>query len=190
MPNALQTLAIWPIVSGFIFLLRSLAYAYSEVVIALLDEPCATRNLRRFTTMLAAMTTGLLLVITATPLARVWFGRVSGLKPDLVTLARQGLWIGLLVPGLTALQSWYQGLIVHSRRTRGVTEAIAVYVMTSGALLWAGVAQGGVTGLYVGLAAVAAGRLAQTIWLWVRSRPAMRAVQAFDAAGDPGVSRA
>jgi len=185
MPNALQTLAIWPIVSGFIFLLRSLAYAYSEVVIALLDEPRATRNLRRFTTLLAAMTTGLLLIITATPLATVWFGRVSALNPNLVTLARQGLWIGLLVPGLTALQSWYQGLIVHSRRTRGITEAIAVYVLTSGAILWAGVAQGGMTGLYVGLAAVATGRLAQTIWLWVRSRPATRGMQALDMADDP-----
>jgi len=186
MPGALESLAVWPVVSGFIFLLRSLGYAYNEVVIALLDEPRAAHNLRRFMAFLATLTTGLLLVIAATPLARFWFGRVSALDPRLATLARSGLWIALPVPGLTALQSWYQGLIVHSRRTRGITEAVVVYLLASGAILWAGVTWGQMTGLYVGLAAVGTGRLAQTAWLWHRSHPAMRAMRAHDTAGAPG----
>jgi hypothetical protein len=185
MPNALQSLAGWSVVNGFVFLLRSLGYAYNEVVIALLEEPRAAHNLRRFTATLTALTTGLLLIIAATPLAAFWFGHVSALNPRLATLARSGLWIALPLPGLNALQSWYQGMIVHSRRTRGITEAIAIYVLSSGAMLWAGAAWGRATGLYVGLAAVGVGRLAQTVWLWRRSRPAMRAVQARDASGVP-----
>jgi hypothetical protein len=186
MPGALESLAVWPVVSGFTFLLRSLGYAYNEVVIALLDEPRAAHNLRRFMAFLAALTTGLLLVIAATPLATLWFGRVSALNPRLATLARWGLWIALPVPGLTALQTWYQGLIVHSRRTRGITEAVIVYLLANGTILWASVAWGQMTGLYVGLAAIGAGRLAQTAWLWYRSRPAMRAMQAHDTAGATG----
>ena len=170
MPNALESLAVWPVVSGFTFLLRSLGYAYNEVVIALLDEPHAARNLRRFMALLAAMTSTLLLIIVATPLAAFWFGRVSALPPRLATLARRGLWIMVPVPGLTALQSWYQGIIVHSRRTRAITEAVATYLLTSSAILWAGATRGNVTGLYLGLAAIAMGRLAQTFWLWYRSR--------------------
>jgi hypothetical protein len=183
MPGALESLAVWPVVSGFVFLLRSLGFAYNEVVIALLDEPGAAHNLRRFTAALAALTTVLLLVIAATPLATLWFGQVSALSSRLVTLACQGLWVALPMPGLSVLLSWYQGAIVHSRRTRGVTEAVGIFLLTSSAILWAGVAWGEVTGLLVGLAAFTAGSLAQTMWLWQRSRPAMHTLQTGDASG-------
>ncbi len=181
MPSALESLAAWPVVSGFVFLLRSLSFAYNEVVIALLDEPRAARNLRSFAALLATLTTVLLLLIAATPLATVWFRHISALNPRLATLARRGLWVAALMPGLNAFQSWYQGTIVHSRRTRGITEAVAIYVLASGAVLGAGVAWGRMTGLYVGLAAVGAGMVAQTVWLRQRSRPALRAVHARDA---------
>ena len=175
MPDALASLAAWPVVGGFIFVLRSLSYAYNEVVIALLDEPRAARSLQRFMAFLATLTTGLLLVIAATPLATFWFGRASALPPRLVTMARLGLWIALPVPGLTAFQSWYQGALVHRRHTRGITEAVAAYLVTSGIVLWAGVAWGRMAGLHLGLAAVTVGRLAQTAWLGYRSRTAARA---------------
>ena len=41
---------------------------------------------------------------------------------------------------------------------------------------------GAVVGLYIGLAAFGVGALAQTTWLWWRSRPAVRALQARDGA--------
>jgi hypothetical protein len=181
MPHALESLAVWSVVSGFVFLLRSLGMAYNEVVIALLDEPRSLHNLRRIAAVLTVVTSALLLVIVATPLAPFWFGRVSGLSPQLATLARQALWLAIPIPAFNVLQSWYQGAIVHSRRTRGITEAVAIFLLTNSAILWAGVRWGEVIGLYVGMAAFSAGGLAQTLWLWYRSRPAMRAVEADDA---------
>jgi hypothetical protein len=172
MPYALESLATWPVVTGLIFMLRSLGYAYNEVVVAMLDEPRAVYNLRRFTALLAASTTALLLVIAATPLAEFWFGRVSALTPRLATLAHQGLWIALAIPGLTALQSWYQGNLVHSRRTRDIASATVIFLLTNSAILWAGVAWGQVTGLYIGLVAFGASMLMQNVWLWRRSRTA------------------
>jgi hypothetical protein len=182
MPRALDSLAAWSVVAGFVFLLRSLCYAYNEVVIALLDRPQAVRNLRRFAGLLAVSTPTFLLIIAATPLATLWFGRISALAPPLVAIARTALWIALPIPGLDGVQSWYRGTIVHSRRTRGISEAIAVFLLTIGAVLWAGVVSGQITGLYVGMGAYSAGMLVQMAWLWWRSRPAMRAVEAHDAA--------
>jgi hypothetical protein len=182
MPNAIESLAVWQVVTGFVFLLRSMGLAYNEVVITLLDEPHSWHNLRRFTTLLATLTTVLLLIVAATPLATFWFGRVSALDPRLIDMARRGLWIALPLPALNVLYSWYQGALVRSRRTRGVTEAVVIYLLASSALLWAGVIWGQATGLYVGLAAFGTGTLIQTAWLWHRSRPAMRAVLARDAA--------
>lgn len=170
MPEALASLAVWPVVTGLIFMLRSLGFAYNEVVVAMLDEPRVVSNLRRFTVLLAASTTILLLITAATPLAGLWFERVSALNPPLATLACWGLWIALPIPGLTALQSWYQGNLVHSRRTRDIAWAMAIFLFTTIAILWVGVAWGQVTGLYIGLAAFGAGLLMQNAWLWQRSR--------------------
>jgi hypothetical protein len=182
MPDALESLAVWPVVSGLIFMLRSLGYAYNEVVVTMLDKPCAVPSLRRFAALLAALTWILLLIVAATPLAGFWFQRVSALAPPLATLAHHGLWIALPIPGLTVLQNWYQGNLVHSRRTRAIAEAMVVFLLTSSAVLWAGVAWGQVTGLYIGLIAFGTSTLTQTAWLWQRSRPAVRAVQARYAA--------
>jgi len=181
MPRALESLAVWPVVSGLIFMLRSLGIAYNEVVVALLDEPRSTHNLRRFAALLTALTTILLLVIVVTPLATIWLGRVSGLSAPLVVLAHAGLWLALLIPGLNVMQSWYQGALVHSRSTRGVTQAMAIYLLISSTILWVGVARGEIAGLYVGLGAFAVASLAQTAWLWYRSRPVMRCLDARDA---------
>jgi hypothetical protein len=185
MPHALESLAVWPVVSGLIFMLRSLGIAYNEVVVALLDEPRSSYSLRRFAALLAMLTTLLLLVVAATPLAMIWFGRVSALTPPLTALAHRGLWIALLIPGLNVLQSWYQGAIMHGRHTRGITEAVAMFLLTSSVILWAGVAWGQTAGLYIGLAAFAVSSLMQTGWLWYRSRPVMRSMQVRDMAGLP-----
>ena len=85
-------------------------------------------------------------------------------------MARIGLWIALPLPALSVLQSWYQGQILHSRRTRSITEAVVIFLVVDGAILIAGVVRGGMTGLYVGLVAMVVSMAAQTVWLGVRSR--------------------
>jgi hypothetical protein len=185
MPHALESLAVWPVVSGLIFIFRSLGISYNEVVVALLDEPLSAPNLRRFTALLATLTTLLLLIIVATPLATIWLGRVSALALPLVTLGHISLWIALPIPGLNVMQSWYQGAIVHTRRTRAITEAVVVFLLTSSAVLWAGVAWGQVVGLYVGMVAFGVGSLAQTAWLWYRSRPVIQGLQVQDVEDIP-----
>jgi hypothetical protein len=182
MPSPLVSLAVWPVVTGLIFMLRSPGIAFNEVVVALLDEPNSSTSLRRFTAWLSAVTTLLLLLVAATPLAHLWFEQVSALAPPLAELARLGIWIALPLPALSVLQSWFQGAILHGRRTRGITESVGLYLLTAGVVLAAGVAYGQVTGLYVGLAALVISTLVQTAWLWYRSRPALAEVSRRDAA--------
>jgi hypothetical protein len=69
-------------------------------------------------------------------------------------------------------------VIVHSHRTRSVTESMAIYLLVVTGVLLAGVATQRWTGLYVGLAAMSAGLLAQVAWLAWRARPALRALAA------------
>jgi len=181
MPRAIDSLAVWPVVTGLIFLLRSLGMAYNEVVVALLEEPLSTQSLRRFTFLLAGFVTILLISITLTPFAGFWFSGVQGLSPELAGLAITSMWIALLIPGLNVFQSWYQGAIVVSRHTRGITEAVGIFLITTIILITAGAAWSQAIGLYISLGAFAIAMFVQTLWLWFRSRPALRATQERDA---------
>jgi len=80
MPLALPSLAVWPVLGGFLFMSRSLGFAYNGVVVALLERPGALLGLRRFAGLLTLGTTGALLLIAATPAARGWFVGVAGLE--------------------------------------------------------------------------------------------------------------
>jgi hypothetical protein len=171
MPYALDSLAVWPVVSGFVFMLRSMGVAFNEVVVALLDEHLSLKSLRRYTAILSISTTAIILVIAATPLSRLWLEDISALPAELFILARNGLWIAILLPGLNVLQSWYQGVLLNSNKTRAISEAVALFLITTSVILWVGVKWGEMMGLYVGLFAFSVGMFFQTIWLWVRSRP-------------------
>jgi hypothetical protein len=171
MPEALASLAVWPVVSGLVFIVRGSGVAYNEVVVALLDRTGSVASLRRFAVLLAGSTTALLVLLAATPLSRLWFEGISALSPELAEIARIGLWLALPIPLLSVLQSWYQGTMLYGRRTRGITESVAVYLVTSAVVLAAGALSGGVTGLYVAVVALVLSFATQDAWLWWRSRP-------------------
>jgi hypothetical protein len=180
MPMALQSLAVWPVVSGLVFLFRSLGIAYNEVVVALLDEPGSSTNLRRFSTWLAGIMTLALLVLAATPLSRFWLQTLSALPPELATLGQRGIWLALPQPALAVYQSWYQGAILHGKQTRGISEAVVVYLASMAILLIVSVIWGRFVGLNAVLTAISISLALQTVWLWIRSRPVRQAVAMRD----------
>src|SRR5207249_3217422 len=177
MPRALDSLAVWPVLTGLGFLLRSTGFAVNEVVIARFDRPGAVPVLRRFCARLAGVTTLLLAVMAVTPLGTIWFEQVSALPPALGALARTGLWLALPWPALSVYQSWYQGAIVHSRRTRAVTESVALSLAVSALILGAGIAARRGSGLPVAVAALVIGNAVQVGWLAARGRPLIRRME-------------
>jgi len=182
MPLALSSLAVWPVVSGLVFIFRSLGVAYNEVVVALLDEPRSSGNLRRFMLWLAGILSLAMLAVAATPLAGFWFGSISALPSDLVELGQQSLWFALPQPALAVLQSWLQGAILHGKHTRAISEAVVVYLISMAILLFASVAWGQMIGLNATFLAMAISMSLQTAWLWLRSRSVLQHVAARDAA--------
>ncbi|MEO5619253.1 MAG: hypothetical protein ABIS67_15900 [Candidatus Eisenbacteria bacterium] len=171
LPRPLESLAVWPAINGFVFALRSSGFAFNEVVVSLWDRPGAAAALKRFALMLSACTTAAMLVLAVTPAGAFWFSRVAGLPPALAALGAAGLLVALPLPGLSALQSLHQGALVHSRRTRGITESMMLLLAVSAA----GMAAGGLLfpaapGLWIALAGLGAGNAAQWAWLAWRAR--------------------
>ena len=170
MPRALDSLAIWPVLSGLIFLFRSPGVAYNEVVVSLLEKPGAYSPLRKFAQFLTVATTAFLLIVVATPAARIWFIEITSLPASLYPLARTALWFSLLVPGANTLQSWFQGILLHSGRTRGIPEAVGVFLFTTIILYIVGIITARTSGIYIGTIGFSLGMSLQAIWLKQKSR--------------------
>jgi hypothetical protein len=180
MPLALASLAVWPVLSGLTFMFRSIGVAYNEVVVALLEEPLSTQRLRRFTVYLTTASTLVVMLVALTPISTLWFQGLSGLDPELAKMAVIGLAIGIPTVGLSVLQSWFQGLLLHGGRTRAITEAVVLFLVACTVFLWIGVSWSAYTGLFWAMASFSTAMLLQTIWLWHRSRPEERVVQERD----------
>ena len=178
MPEAMTSLAAWPAVMGVVFVLRSVGFAYNEVVVALLGKPQGPPALKSFARLIAIGTTALLIAIAATPLAEIVFGEVLGLAPELVHVSRIALGCAGLMPAYTVVLHLFQGILVHTRRTRGVIEATSLYlVIVTGALVL-GVQWQVIPGIYYGFLSLTTGALLQTAWMGWRSRAALRSLEA------------
>jgi hypothetical protein len=171
------TLAIWPVISSLSSLIVTPGSALNEVVIAMLDRPNAKKNLMRFMYILMAVQLAVMLLLALTPLSHLWFSRVSGLEPDLADLASRAFILLVPLALLSPLNSWFTGAILHSRRSRSVTEGMAIYlgVYTTGLLL--GGALLDVSGIYIAIGASVLSSLTQNAWLWYRSRAAIRILE-------------
>ena len=171
MPSPIESFAVWPILGGLVFLFQGIGLAYQEVVVALIEKPNFFVPLRRFAFQLAFCNSAVLILIAATPLAHIWFVTISGLPNDLARLGKNTLWLAILFPALTVIESWFQGLLVHSHKTQGIIEAVAIYLLISATILGGGIYLGIFTGLYVGYMAGLCGLVMQTLWLRFRCQP-------------------
>lgn len=170
MPEALASLAVWPVANGLMFMLRSVAFALNEVVVALLDRPGAYRTLRRFTWLLGGSLLLITLAVGFTPLSRVWFVNVSGLTPALASLATVGFAWALIWPALDAYRNLLQGVAVYAKRTAVISSATIIFLAVSAALLVAGILTQRFPALPVAMFSFVVATVAQVLWLAVNVR--------------------
>lgn len=170
MPDALASLAVWPVLNGLSFVLAAPGLAFNEVVVACWRGGSGRAALRRFALGLCLGSLAIVLVLAATPLSTLWFREVAGLATDLADMAELGLWILVPVAAARAWQSWTQGVLVAERRTTAVSESVVVFAVVSAALLGVFVHRPIGAGLFAGLVAFTVGRLAQTVLLDRRAR--------------------
>ena len=182
MPAALESLAVWPVVNGVVFLLQGFGLAYNEVVVAMLGQPRSLRPLWTFAWVLAVGTTAILVLLAATDLSPLWFRGVTGLPDDLARMAEIALWIAIPIPAARGLQSWYQGLLVFVHKTAPITESVVVFLAVCCVVLFAGMQVRTYAGVNVAMTAFAVGRIAQTVWLVLRSRSVLHDLRGMDSA--------
>ena len=165
MPDSLMCLAVWPALNGLSFTSRSIGVAFNEVVVSLSERQGSRSVLQRFGWSWGLVTSLLLLLLCASPGAEWWFGDVMGLSDALVSIGVSALWYGVPLPLLTFIRSYYQGILVANRKTRGVTEAVVVQVAMVALILVGGVTSQAWLGADVAMLAILSGTLLQVFWL-------------------------
>jgi len=135
-----QSLAAWPVAFSLVLFTRSFGLAVQEVVIALTDGPETLGPLRRFSLSVALGSVLVLALIAGTPLADLYLREITSVSAELADFVVPGLQAALLLPGLTALQSWLRALLMKGEATVSIYQAMGLNLVITAAALGLGVA--------------------------------------------------
>ncbi|MBE0539526.1 MAG: hypothetical protein IH620_07425 [Ignavibacterium sp.] len=124
---ALESFAVMPVVTSFVFIFRGLGLSFQEVVVALIGNDMSQFDqLKKFAVKLSFFVAGTLMLIAFTPLAEIWFRDVSGLSDTLTDFAKTPLMIMSFFPALTVLISFQRAILVKAKETRQITYGTAI----------------------------------------------------------------
>jgi len=162
----LESLAIMPVLYALTFVFRAIGLSFPEVAIATLQDGQQNRVVvRRFALCLALGLGGGLSLIAFTPLNIFWYATVSGLSPELVSLAITPLQIMALFPALTVAIGYQRALLIHAGITLPVTVATAIEAFGIFAILALLVLYSALPGVTAAAAAYLLGRLLALLYL-------------------------
>jgi Na+-driven multidrug efflux pump len=123
---ALESFAVLPVVTSFVFIFRGLGLSYQEVVIALIGDKFEhSSQIKSFAIKLAFITAGTLIIIAFSPLRDFWLQSVSGLSPSLAEFAHLPLMIMSFFPAMTVLISFERAILVKINHTKTITVGTA-----------------------------------------------------------------
>ncbi len=158
---ALESLAVLPVVSSFVFLFRGVGLSFQEAAITLLGVNKENdRIVYRFATILGIILASGLIITAVTPLSNLWFSKVSGLSSELTGLALTPLLIMGLFPASTVLIAMQRAILVKAGRTRYITTATIIEVLTIIAVLYFSIIHLSAIGVTAAASAFLTGRLA------------------------------
>ncbi len=169
-PLPRESLAVWPVLTGFMFLFNAAALSYQEVVVSLYRSQRDALQLRRFAIRISLGTGAAFLTVALSPLSRIWFDRVAGLPPDLLALVRSPLLVLWVVPFLFGWISWYRGVQVHFGRTPVITQGVVANLVVLVSMMLLGTALLPFPGAVSGSIAFAASFLGEVLYLRQRTR--------------------
>jgi len=166
----LESLAVLPVVSSFVFLFRGAGLSFQEAAITMLGtNKESDRVVYRFAAGLGFVLAGALIITAVTPLSKLWFLKVSGLTPELTALALTPLLIMGLFPASTVLISMQRAILVKMGQTTHITTATIIEVATIISVLYISIIHLQAIGVTAAASAFISGRLAANFYLYFKT---------------------
>jgi hypothetical protein len=140
LPNAIVTLAAWPVIFQVLLMARAPAFALPEVVIARTAGRETYIPLRRFSLTLALIVLAGMLLLALTPLLSFYIFVVQDTTTEVGEIVRTGVMLFIPLPMLTVILSWLRGLLIKQKATSAVNIGMVINLIVTGILLFAGLA--------------------------------------------------
>ena len=139
LPQQIATLAVWPVVSILLLVMRGWGLALQEITVSQGRNPLARPALKRFTWMVGLTTTGVTALIAFSPLLDLYL-KTLRLPAELYGYAHVGVGVGMLLPLISSLSAWAGGLLVCAGQTQHRYRGMAINLGTHVSLLLLGIA--------------------------------------------------
>ncbi|ORC32728.1 hypothetical protein B4O97_15645 [Marispirochaeta aestuarii] len=167
----IESLAIWPVVMGFMFLFNSFAKSYQEIVITLNDKPGGQRELKRFALRMGLTVFISFQLVVFTPLRDLWFRYVSGLDAELMELLPMSVLFASFVPAIFSSISYNRGVLITSKRTGLVSLGVFINFISMVTFMFTLLLVPGITGATLAAASFFGAMAVEAVFLaWKRSR--------------------
>jgi len=168
---ALESLAVLPVVSSFVFLFRGVGLSFQEAAITMLGSNKENdKAIYKFAAVLGLTLASALIITAITPLSKLWFSKVSGLSAELTGLALTPLLIMGLFPASTVLISMQRAILVKDGQTSPITNATIIEVLTIISVLYISIIHLSAVGVVAAASAFLSGRLAANTYLYFKTR--------------------
>ncbi len=165
-----ENLAAFAVAASLAWIVESPIIMMLSASNALVRDGVAYRKLRRFSNLLNAAVTAVMIVLVTPPVFNFVARGIMGLEADVAGLAGHSMIFLVLWPGAIGFRRFYQGILISDGRPQAVTWGTVVRLSTMAAtgLLFALVLR--LPGASVGAGALGAGVVAEGAASWVMAR--------------------
>jgi hypothetical protein len=177
LPAPKENLAAFAVATALAWMVESPIIMMLSASNALVRDGVAYRKLRRFSNVLNAAVTAVMIVLVTPPAFNLIARGVMGLAPDVAGLAGRSMIFLVLWPGAIGFRRFYQGILISDGRPQAVTwgTIIRLSTMATTGLLFALVLR--LPGASVGAGALGAGVVAEGAASWFMARPTVRCLR-------------
>lgn len=171
-PDQIVALAAWQVATGIIFLHRTVVFALPEPVIALYRGPETRPALEKLCLTIGAAASGFMLLFFAFGLEKLYFARILGAAPEVVSAATVAYILCVALPLIGSAQSFFRAMLTAHHVTVARFGAVITSTAVLVALLAIGVALQ-LPGVWTASVALTGSTLAELIVLgssWRKAR--------------------
>ena len=172
-----ENLAAFAVAAALAWIVESPIIMMLSASNALVRDGVAYRKLRRFSNLLNAAVTAVMIVLVTPPVFSFVARGIVGLEADVAGLAGRSMIFLVLWPGAIGFRRFYQGILISDGRPQAVTWGTVVRLSTMAAtgLFFALVLR--LPGASVGAGALGAGVVAEGAASWFMARSTVRCLR-------------
>ncbi|MBE0711076.1 MAG: hypothetical protein IH583_01745, partial [Candidatus Aminicenantes bacterium] len=177
LPVPKENLAAFAVASALAWIVESPIIMMLSASNALVRDGVAYRKLRRFSFVLNAAVTAVMIVLIVPPVFDLVARRIIGLNADVAGLAGRSMIFLVLWPAAIGFRRFYQGILIRDGRPQAVTWGTVIRLSTMAATGIIAALVFRLPGASVGAAALGVGVLAEGAASWVMARPTVRGLR-------------